>query len=266
MKNNNRKYPAALPKLCFKGLEAILQGPWRYRSGGLKDTFCSALCINALRRPIRVASLVASRRALMVLLLLCCLAGQAPLLAQKAVRATPRQERQMIALINRTSASIRAMSCDFRQVSNLSFMDSKAVSEGRMSYSADGKLTWQYTAPYSYTFTIDNGKVTTTSGSRTTTIDTGSNKLYRNITQLMMNSVSGRSLSGNRDFTVHMYTRGGWWIAYLYPRGGDMKRLFKTVRLYFSKGRRMVQKVEMVQPNGDDITITLLNQKVSYRR
>ena len=42
-----------------------------------------------------------------------------------------------------------------------------------------------------------------------------------------------------------------------------MKQFVKTVSLYFDKSRRMVNKVVMIQANGDKITIELTNIKVS---
>lgn len=198
-------------------------------------------------------------------ILLLCFSWQ-PLAAQEIRRASQKQAAQMISLINRTSARIQTIHCNFTQTSDLSFMDEKAVSRGHMDFDAAGSLTWQYTSPYKYTFSIANGKVTTQSGSRKQSIDLKSNRMFGNIAEMMMNSVSGKCLSGGRDFHADMYVRGNEWIAYLKPLRPDMKKMFRTIRIHFSRIRRMVQEVEMIQGNGDHIDIALSDIKVTYRK
>jgi hypothetical protein len=186
--------------------------------------------------------------------------------AQKLTKVPAGQAQRMIGIINRTSSSIRTIQCDFVQVSDMSFMDDKAVSKGKMSFNASGSLVWQYNSPYKYTFSINNGQVTTKSGGKTQSIDLRNNKMFQNIATMMMNSVSGKCLSNGRDFKVVMYASKKEWVAYLYPQKADFKKMFASVRLHFNQIRRMVQQVEMIQKNGDNIVITLSNVKATYRR
>lgn len=186
--------------------------------------------------------------------------------AQQLRKVTEKQKRQMIAAITQTSAKIRTIQCDFTQVSVLSFLEDKATAKGKMSFTAPGSLVWQYTSPTRYTFSIENGKVTTKSGGRTHSIDISNNKMYQNIVEMMMGSVSGQNLSSGRNFAVEMYVSEGEWIAFLTPLKADFKKMFKSVRLHFNKRKRMVQQVEMISNNGDSIKITLSNIQTTYRR
>ena len=80
---------------------------------------------------------------------------------------------------------------------------------------------------------------------------------------MVKSSITGQNLNNNRDFSVVMYAGGNTWMAQLTPRHNQMKQFVKTVSLYFDKSRRMVNKVVMMQANGDKITIELTNIKVS---
>ena len=73
----------------------------------------------------------------------------------------------------------------------------------------------------------------------------------------MEGSVTGRSLSNNKDYSVTMYKQGNTWVAHLVPNDRNMKKMFKYVRLYFNANHSLVSKVEMVENNGDSTLIKL---------
>ena len=172
--------------------------------------------------------------------------------AQTKVSAA--QAKTMIAKINAAAAKIRTIQCDFQQTKTLSFLNDKMVSKGVMSYDHAGKLRWEYTSPYSYVFIINKNS---------NTIDIRSSRLFQGIARVMMNSVTGKSLSNDNDFSVEMMTQGNEWIASLTPKGKEMKALFKTIRLHFDSQKQMVSKVEMIEKNGDNTVIQLMHVKTN---
>ena len=102
-------------------------------------------------------------------------------------------------------------------------------------------------------------------GSRTNSVDLRSSRLFQSIARVMEGSVTGKSLSSGKDFTAQMYTQGATWVAVLTPKDSAMKKMFKTVRLFFNPAHSMVSKVEMVESNGDTTTITLSGAKVNEK-
>jgi len=101
------------------------------------------------------------------------------------------------------------------------------------------------------------------SARKTNTIDIKSSRLFQSIARIMMNSVTGRSLTDNGDFTVKMYVNGDEWVAFLTPKRSDMKKMFKSIHLYFDSSRSMVSKVEMLEKNGDSTVILLHGVKTN---
>ncbi len=180
--------------------------------------------------------------------------------AQK--KATAKQALQMITVISNSAKHIKSMSGSFSQTSELSYLDEPATSTGKMSYASNGDLLWQYTSPFKYTFQVKDGKAYMKSGSHTKTVDLQASKNFKNIASMVQSSITGSNLRNNKDFTVVMYTNGNQWIANMYPRKPQMKKMMKSVSLYYNKVRKVVDRVQMNQVNGDRITIAFSDIKV----
>ncbi len=176
-------------------------------------------------------------------------------------KATAAQAKSMIEKINVTAAKQRTIQCDFQQTKSLSFLNDKMVSRGVMYYDHTGKLRWEYIVPYSYVFIINNNRVHIKTAKNSNTIDIRSSRLFQGIARVMMNSVTGKSLSSADDFSVEMFIQGDEWIARLVPKKKEMKAMFQTIRLFFDSKKQMVSKVEMVEKNGDQTVIQLLHVK-----
>jgi outer membrane lipoprotein carrier protein len=183
--------------------------------------------------------------------------------AQSMRLATEQQKKEMTATISRVSSSMKTMQCSFVQTKHLSIMNDKLVSKGKMFYKQSSQLRWQYVSPYSYTFIINGNKVMMQSASRRNVIDVKSSRLFKSITKIMMNSVTGRSLSNSSDFKVRMFTCGGEWMAELTPMKKEMKQMFKVIKLYFDVKRAIVSTVEMVEKSGDNTVIRLNNVQIN---
>jgi len=199
------------------------------------------------------------RVALLALVAVVALCGQ----AQTLKKATVAQSREMVAAVNKTAASLKSIKCNFTQTKSMSFLKDKMVSRGKMYYTNDGRLRWEYTTPYRYTFVINGGKVTMQSASKTSTVDLASSRLFQSIASIMVSSVTGKSLSSSKDFAVEMCTSGNQWVARLTPKRGELKRMFKEVRLHFNAAHSMVSKVVMVEKGGDTTTIELSDVKTN---
>lgn len=179
--------------------------------------------------------------------------------AQTMTKATPAEARAMIAKINSAAQAVKTISCSFTQEKKVSMLNDKMVSNGRMCFSNNGKLRWEYTSPYSYILVINNNKVTMKSGAKTSSINISSSQLFQAIARIMVSSVTGKSLNNSRDFDVIMYYYQNQWCAHLVPKEANMKKMFKFIRLYFNNSQTMVYKVEMAEKNGDKTLIRLNN-------
>lgn len=166
------------------------------------------------------------------------------------------QIRQKIAVAAQTMTS---MQCDFVQTKQLKMLNDKMVSEGRMYYSQKDKLRWEYVKPYQYTFIMNGDRVLLKNKERSDVIDVRQNKIFREIANIMLNSVVGNCLNDDRSFKTSITTAGGQWVATLLPQRKDMKQMFQKIILHFDQQRATVSRVELVEKNGDLTTIDLKN-------
>ena len=183
--------------------------------------------------------------------------------AQRMQKANGAQQAKMISVINATAASIKTIESNFTQVKSVSFLNEKVKSYGRMYYSNQGKLRWEYVSPYKYTFAINGGKVYIKSGAKSQVIDIRTSRLFNSIAQIMINSITGKSLKANGDFNTQMYIDGNEWIAVLTPKKAQMKKMFRTVQLHFNSHHSMVSEVVMTETSGDSTVITLSGVKTN---
>ena len=169
--------------------------------------------------------------------------------------------RQMMEQVNDAARKMKTLQCSFVQTKTLKMMKSKLVSNGRMSYSQPALLRWEYTSPYAYTFIVNGAKVLMKSRQRRDVVNAAQNKVFREITNIMLNSVTGKCLTDKQNFTTLMLVNGDRWIARLTPMKKEMKQLFSTLVITFDKRQMVAVSVEMIEKSGDNTLILLRDVK-----
>lgn len=190
-----------------------------------------------------------------ILLLALFVGLPACLSAQRAVGAA--ESKQMIDEVCATASKMNSLRCDFKQVKNLSLLKTEMVSQGKMYYKGGKFLRWEYISPYTYTFILNRDSVILKSSTKTDVISVRSSKLFQQIARIMMNSVTGKSLSNTEDFSVAMYLVDGAWMARLTPRQKALSQFFSCIQLYIDPKIKMVNRVELIEKSGDTTRITL---------
>ena len=165
--------------------------------------------------------------------------------------------------IQQAAAAVKTMQCDFVQTKHLKLLNDKMVSRGRMYYQQSDRLRWEYTSPYTYTFILNGQKVLLKNSRRNDVIDVRQNKVFREIAQIMMNSVVGKCLSDEKDFRTTIRTTPTEWVATLEPQRKDMRQMFQQIILHFSRQQKMVSEVELIEKKGDRTIIELKNVKTN---
>ncbi len=165
--------------------------------------------------------------------------------------------------ISKAAASVKSMECDFVQTKKMKMLGGEMTARGKMYFSGGNKLRWEYTSPYKYTFILNDSKVVISKDSRSDVIDVNQNAMFKEIVRIMMNSVTGKSLTDEREFTVTVSETSSTWTAGMTPVKKEMKKLFKRINLSFDRKKSMVTSVELVENGGDTTLIELLNVKTN---
>ena len=195
---------------------------------------------------------------LLIGLLLC----SASLSAQYQ-KATEEQKNEVVSKITQASSNMTTMQGDFTQVKELSFMDDKVTSEGKMYYKKTNKIRWEYIKPYKYVFSMDGQNVRMTTGDKTDKVPVRQNKMFGEISRVMTGGISGSGLVDSPDFDSQFMVGKDDYQIILTPKKKEIKDLFSTVQLYVGKSDNRIRSVELVEKSGDKTTITLKNVKVN---
>lgn len=169
----------------------------------------------------------------------------------------------IIAKINAAVSKIETMQCDFVQTKHMKMLNNKMVSTGIMAYKQSDKLRWEYKKPYTYVFILNGTKVYLKKESQNDVIDIKQNKVFKSIAEIMMNSVIGKCLTNNKEFKVSISDVNNQWVASLIPQKKELKQMYSKIILYFGKANSIIQKVEMIEKNGDKTIIELKNVKLN---
>lgn len=192
-----------------------------------------------------------------------CVLIATPASAQGRKAMTAAQQKEMVARISKAGAQMKTMQCAFVQTKTLSMMNEKIVSRGTMTYAQPARLRWQYMQPTRYLFIIDGDHVSIDSGAGKSHIDARQSKVLQQVIRLMMNGVTGESLSASKDFSVKCYQEGSDDVAVLTPLGKTMRKMFGSVTLYVQRGHDMVRRVVMTEAGGDTTDIILSDVKMN---
>ena len=165
--------------------------------------------------------------------------------------------------INRAATAIRTMQGDFVQTKQLKLLNDQMVSKGRMCYQGGDKLRWEYVTPYSYVCIMNGSQVQLKNSTRSDVIDVNQNKIFKEIAQIMMNSVVGKCLQDDKSFKTTIQETASEYVATLLPLKKNMKQMFQQIVLHFQKQQSVVSKVELLEKNGDRTMIELKNIRLN---
>ena len=196
-----------------------------------------------------------------LLFILLAMMSSWPLLGQ--TKLTAEQQKQIIEKIDQTASAMKGMQCDFVQTKRMKLLSKEMQSKGIMYFKRPNKLRWQYITPYDYTFILNDDKVQIKSSKSTKNIDVQGNKMFRQITNIILNSVTGGSLKSSSDFNVEVYKKDNTYFAKLFPKKKELKQLYQVIEIYFDSALTMVNSVRMVEKTGDETRVNLINTKLN---
>ena len=178
-------------------------------------------------------------------------------------KLTAEQQKQLVEKIDKAASAMKSMQCDFTQTKSMKLLKREMKSAGMMYFRQPDKLRWQYTSPYDYTFIMNGDKVRIKSTKSTQDINVQGNKIFRQITNIILNTVTGGGLKSASDFTVEVYKSDKGYFAKLYPKKKEVKQVYNVIEIYFNSSLTMVSSVRMIEKTGDETLVNLNNLKAN---
>ncbi|MDR1653304.1 MAG: outer membrane lipoprotein carrier protein LolA [Prevotellaceae bacterium] len=187
-----------------------------------------------------------------------------PLLACGQKLSTLEQQASVIEQIASSAGAMKSMVCNFVQTREISVLNQKIVSNGKMYYRAGNMLRWEYTSPYNAL--IINGKKTAMKNKDgKTAVSSGMSYLFKGISDIMLNGISGKNLTDKKRFNVEMYLAEGACKVVLMPKQAQMKRAFTEISIVFNTKHYLADKVIIKEAGGNITTIELTDKQINTK-
>jgi outer membrane lipoprotein-sorting protein len=164
--------------------------------------------------------------------------------------------------IESMSKATNSIESDFIQEKNLSMLSEKIISKGHFAFKKDNLLRWEYMTPSKYLIVINKEKVMIKDEKKTSKYDMNSNKVFKEINDIMVSSVQGTIFKSNK-FKTNYFESEKFYKLELIPQDKNMKATFKKINLYFDKSVTSVAKMEMVEANEDVTLLDFSNKKLN---
>ena len=177
--------------------------------------------------------------------------------------ATEAQKKEIVDKITQASGAMRTMLCDFTQEKELSFMNEKITSEGKMFYKQADKIRWEYTKPIAYVFAMDGKNIFLDVGSNQNRIPARSSALFSGISDIIIGGISGVGLIDSPDFTTQFGVGADKYLVTLTPLKKEIQNLFSKIQLYVNQTDGRINEVELIGKDGDKTLILLKNMQTN---
>lgn len=166
------------------------------------------------------------------------------------------------AKIENMSKATNSIESDFVQEKDLAMLSEKITSKGHFAFKKDNLLRWEYSTPSKYLIVINKEKVMIKDEKKTSKYDMNSNKVFREINDIMVSSVQG-TIFRSHKFKTNYFENDKFYKLELIPQDKNMKDTFKKINLYFDKSVTSVAKMEMVEASEDVTLLEFTNKKLN---
>ncbi len=147
---------------------------------------------------------------------------------------------------------------DFVQEKHLSFMQDSIVSKGIFRYKKQDKIRLEYITPFKYLMVLNNGKIYIKDGAKVNKFDSRSNKLFKQINDMLINTMNGNVLQ-SKDYKITYFENDNVYLLELQPLDKSIADLIQKIKIYIDKKKLTVLKLRLTEKSGDYTLISFFN-------
>lgn len=156
--------------------------------------------------------------------------------------------------------NVKTISCDFVQHKHMQYLDATITSKGKLFFDKRNRLRWEYKEPFEYQITINNGKFFINTDGQTSEYDIESNKMFSQISELIISSVNGTIFTDSKFNVVASETKTHYHVM-LQPNIPELKEVISKMKMLIDKKDFSVDKVVMYEQQDDFTEINFINKK-----
>ena len=165
--------------------------------------------------------------------------------------------------LNKLSENTSTIQSIFIQEKHLSFLTENIISKGEFYFKSPNQLRWEYSEPFEYIIVFNDKNIFIKDEDKISTFDTESNKMFSEISNMMIGTVQGNLFTDSERFTVKYFENTTQYLLVLDPRLPEMKSMLKTIKIYIDKSDISVAKIKMIESSDDYTSIDFTNRKLN---
>jgi len=173
---------------------------------------------------------------------------------------------KQVEFVEEKAKNIGSIRSSFRQVKNLSFMNSRVVSSGVFLFRKDEKknqVRWEYTSPFSYIIVIDGDDIVMKDNKKVSRFDMSSSKIFEEINEILIKSLNGTILTDRKNFAFQYADKGDEFHVSMVPGKENLKKYLKEIQMVISKKDYAVSLLKMIESSGDSTTLFFTDKKIN---
>lgn len=163
--------------------------------------------------------------------------------------------------IKKSAESVNTIQCNFVQEKEMSFLNSKLISKGKMYLKKDRKLLWQYTTPYEFSFIINENKVAMVNKGQKSSFDSNSNSFFKNLSSIVVGSFNGELLDNKKDFDITYFKHNNTYKVEIVPKNKVLGDMISKISLLINNKDWSVDSILLHDKQGD-VTNIAFSEKI----
>jgi outer membrane lipoprotein carrier protein len=163
--------------------------------------------------------------------------------------------------VKNLAADTKTIVSDFKQYKHLDFLSNDIESMGKLSFKSPDLVKWEYIKPFAYSVLFKDETLYINNEGEKSNVDIGSNKLFKQLNQLITDSVKG-DMFDTKEFIISYYKKGAASEVHFAPRDSDFSKYIKEFQLIFNE-KGEVLEVKMVEPSNDYTQIVFLDRRTN---
>ncbi len=191
--------------------------------------------------------------------LLICIGG---LKMSAQERLSSSEQKSFKEKVLKTAQATKSIVSDFEQTKHLSVLNDPIVSEGELTFKAPNLVKWEYFNPYKNTAVFKNDKLLVNNEGKKDEMDLSSNRLFRSLNTLIVNSIKGDMFDDNQ-FEISYFKIGSDYLVKFIPKDKRLKKFISSFELKFDQVSTQVDEVKLIEPNDDYTLIVFKNKQLN---
>lgn len=175
----------------------------------------------------------------------------------------PQDAKEVRKSIGEAAKRTFSVEARFTQTKELSVIREKIISQGSFYFKKEKLLRWEYTKPFAYLIIFNGDRIYVKDDAKENHISIQSNKVFREINNILIGAVQGTLLSDDKNFQTGITDLRDQFQATLSPLNPKIRETISEIQLFFSKTDYSVESLLMREASGDYTRIEFSGKKIN---